>query len=71
MEREAWQVTVHRVTQSRTRLEQLSIHRHKVFLLLPGAYPLLSLSLWAYPLSLPSPWIEWVGPGVSCLHLWE
>lgn len=29
------------------------------------------LSLWAYPLSLSSPRIEWVGPGVSCLHLWE
>ena len=56
MEREAWQVTVHRVTQSRTRLEQLSIHRHKVFLLLPGAYPLLR---------------EWVKVAQSCPTLFN
>ena len=28
MDRGAWQATVHRVTQSRTRLKQLSTHTH-------------------------------------------
>ena len=33
MDRGAWQATIHRVTKSRTRLKQLSMHTHLSYLM--------------------------------------
>ena len=63
MDREAWQTTVYRVTQSQTRLKRLTMHAHSVYMsILLSPFVLLS----PFPTVSKSPFSLSMSPFLPC-----